>query len=86
MRHEEKVKGRSSKSGGLFPSEQGAGPDLGPGLALPRWPTPLEAGLTAWAASRTIFRWPWWSCTFRRRQFRNRSTAQLNSLQSSEAV
>ena len=45
---------------------------------------PLEGRLTAWAAWWTIFIWPLWSCTFRKRRLRNRSTAQLNSLESSK--
>lgn len=42
----------------------------------------MKAGLTAWAALWTIFIWPLWSCTFRKTRFRNRSSIQLNSLES----
>lgn len=83
MRHEEKV----IKEQWIFPTSRWGWSQLRvwPSLcsSFPAVPSPSEwgAGLTAWAALWTIFIWPLCSCTFRKRQFRNRSSAQLNSLE-----
>lgn len=78
MRHEEVGKARR-----CFPTSRWGWSHLGPANAPT--PTRTTGWLTAWAALRTIFMWPLCSCTFRKRQFRTRSTTQLNSLESGGA-